>query len=338
MTTEALAAAGLDPTGIAGGRVASWGGNTRIGGDAVFVVEADEYDKSFLALSAEVAVVNNVEADHLECYGTLEALEEAFAVFAGPARRVIAGADDPGARRVAARAGRPTWMVGVAAQADVRIADVRQAPEGSAASILLPGGKKAELRLRVPGLHNIRNAAAALAVTLELEGNLGSALEALAAFRGVGRRFEVVGSAAAVTVVDDYAHHPTEIAATIEGARQAYPGRRLVAVFQPHLFSRTALHGAAMGRSLAEADVVVVTDVYAARESPIEGVTGAMVADAARLAGAQVHWVADRKALVAEVASLVRTGDVVLTLGAGDVTAAGRELLARLAQRKGAAV
>ena len=337
MTTEALTAAGLDPTGIAGGRVASWGGNTRFGGDAVFVVEADEYDKSFLALSAEVAVINNVEADHLECYGSLDALEEAFAQFARPARRVIAGADDAGARRVAVRAGRPTWSVGVAAQADVRLTAVRQAPTGSSAIVTFPRRAPVELRLRVPGLHNLRNAAAALAVTIEMGGTVEPALEALAAFQGVGRRFEVLGSAAGVTVVDDYAHHPTEIAATLEGARQAYPDRRLVAVFQPHLFSRTALHGAAMGKALAAADVVVVTGVYAAREAPIEGVTGRLVADAARVGEREVHWVPERKDLLAQVASAVRAGDVVLTLGAGDVTAVGRELLARLAGRRGEA-
>ena len=336
MTTEALAAAGLDPTGIAGGRIASWGGNTRFGGDAVFVVEADEYDKSFLALSAEVAVINNVEADHLECYGSLEALEEAFAQFARPARRVIAGADDPGACRVAGRSGRPTWTVGFGAQSDVRIADLRQAPTGSTATVALPGGRSVELRLKVPGLHNVRNAAAALAVTMDLGGSLQPALDALAAFGGVGRRFEVLGSASGVTVVDDYAHHPTEIAATLEGARQAYPGRRLVAVFQPHLYSRTALHGEAMGKALAVADVVMVTGVYAAREAPVEGVTGRMVADAARRSGGEVHWVPERKDLVAEVAAVVRSGDVVLTLGAGDVTAVGRELLAGLAARPGA--
>jgi len=336
MTTEALAAAGLDPTGIAGGRIASWGGNTRFGGDAVFVVEADEYDKSFLALSAEVAVINNVEADHLECYGSLEALEEAFAQFARPARRVIAGADDPGACRVAVRSGRPTWTVGLGAQSDVRIADLRQAPTGSTATVALPGGRSVELRLKVPGLHNVRNAAAALAVTMDLGGSLQPALDALATFGGVGRRFELLGTASGVTVVDDYAHHPTEIAATLEGARQAYPGRRLVAVFQPHLYSRTALHGEAMGKALAVADVVMVTGVYAAREAPVEGVTGRMVADAARRSGGEVHWVPERKDLVAEVAAVVRSGDVVLTLGAGDVTAVGRELLAGLAARPGA--
>jgi len=334
MTTEALAAAGLDPTGIAGGRVASWSGNTRLGGDAIFVVEADEYGKSFLSLSAEVAVINNVEADHLECYGSLQNLEDAFVEFARPARRVIAGADDPGAARVAARTGRPTWSVGVAAQADVHIADVRQVASGTTAKVTLPGGRAAGLRLRVPGVHNVRNAAAALAVTVEMGGALELALAALAEFPGVGRRFELVESVGGVTLVDDYAHHPTEIRATLEGARQAYPGRRLVAVFQPHLFSRTALHGAAMGRALSAADVVVVTDVYAAREAPIPGVTGKLVADAARAAGKDVRWVPSRPALAAEVAALAREGDVVLTLGAGDITAAAREIAALLPPRR----
>jgi UDP-N-acetylmuramate--alanine ligase len=339
MTTEALAAAGLDPTGIAGGRIASWAGNTRFGSEAVFVVEADEYDRSFLALSAEVAVINNVEADHLECYGSMEALEEAFAAFAGPAKRVIAGADDARAVKVAARAGRPTWTVGVAAQADVRIHEVRQGAEGSVAAVTLPGAGTVELRLRVPGLHNVRNAAAALAVTVQLNGRVDRALEALAAFEGVGRRFERLGSAGGVAVVDDYAHHPTEIAATLEAARQAYPGRRLVAVFQPHLYSRTALLGEAMGRALGKADAVVVTEVYAARESPMAGVTGRAVAEAARAGGeggTEVHWVPSRAELAGRVAALVRPGDVVVTLGAGDVTGVGRELLARLGAGAGA--
>ncbi len=337
MTTEALAAAGLDPTGIAGGRVASWSGNTRFGGMAVFVVEADEYDKSFLSLSAEVAVINNVEADHLECYGSLDQLEDAFVQFARPARRVIAGADDAGAARVAARTGRPTWTVGVAAQADVRIRDIRQTASGTTATVSLPGGETVELRLKVPGLHNVRNAAAALAVTHELGGTLEPALEALAEFGGVGRRFELVGTVGGVTLVDDYAHHPTEIAATLEGARQAYPGRRVVAVFQPHLYSRTAAHGEAMGRALAGADVIVVTDVYAARETPIPGVSGEVVARAARGGGVakDVHWVPARAELAARVGEVLEPGDVVLTLGAGDVTAAAREIIALLGGNAG---
>ncbi len=339
MTTEALAAAGLDPTGIAGGRVASWSGNTRFGGGAIYVVEADEYDKSFLALSAEVAVINNVEADHLECYGTMEALEEAFAEFARPSRRLIAGADDAGAMRVARRSGRPTWSVGVAAQADVRIAEIDRGPGGSTATVTLPGELPLRITLQVPGLHNLRNAAAALAVTRELVRGepLGPAVDALARFTGVGRRFERVGAVAGVEVVDDYAHHPTEIAATLDAARQAYPGRRLVAVFQPHLYSRTAAHGEAMGRALAGADVIVVTDVYAARETPIPGVSGEVVARAARGGGVakDVHWVPARAELAARVGEVLEPGDVVLTLGAGDVTAAAREIIALLGGNAG---
>jgi UDP-N-acetylmuramate--alanine ligase len=334
MTTEALAAAERNPTGIAGGRVSSWGGNARMGGDDLFVVEADEYDKSFLALTPQVAVINNVEADHLECYGSVENLEEAFAKFASPARRVIYGGDDPAAVRVARSTRRPSWSVGLGEGCDVRVQVVERSAGRTVAAVTLPTGQTVELRLRVPGLHNVRNASAALAVCVELGANLDPVLGALAEFRGVGRRFDVVGEAEGVVVVDDYAHHEAEIAATLEGARQAYPGRRLVATFQPHLFSRTATHGEAMGRSLAAADVVVVTDVYAAREQPIPGVTGRLVADAARDAGADVRWVPNRDLLAAELLTMCRPGDAVVTMGAGDITWVGRELVGLLAAQR----
>ncbi|MFI5214278.1 MAG: UDP-N-acetylmuramate--L-alanine ligase [Gemmatimonadales bacterium] len=336
MTTEALAAAGRNPTGIAGGRVSSWGnggGNARIGGDELFVVEADEYDKSFLALTPQVAVINNVEADHLECYGTVAALEEAFTQFARPARRLIVGGDDPAAVRVARATGRPIWTVGLSGPSDVSVKVVDRSAGGTVARVSLPTGQTVELRLRVPGIHNVRNAAAALAVCAELGVALEPVLGALAGFQGVGRRFEIVGESGGVVVVDDYAHHEGEIAATLEGARQAYPGRRLIAAFQPHLFSRTAAHGPAMGRALAAADLVVVTDVYAAREQPLPGVTGKLVSDAATAAGAAVTWVPKRELLGAELAGLVKRGDVVLTMGAGDITSVGRELIATLALR-----
>ena len=330
MVTEALAAAGRDPTGLAGGRVARWGGNARVGGTDVFVAEADEYDRAFLSLTPAVAVVNNVEADHLECYGTVAALEDAFTEFAGRARRVIAGADDPGAVRVAARLGTAVWRVGLAADAEVRIAEPALDAAGSRARVVLPAGQAVDLRLGVPGLHNLRNAAAALAVAHALDADLAACAAALATFDGVGRRFERVGEAAGVMVVDDYAHHPTELRATLAAARQAFPGRRLVAVFQPHLYSRTALHGAALGEALAAADVAVVAPIYGARELPQPGVTSALVVDAAARAGAVTVAVVERAALTARVAREVRAGDVVLTLGAGDVTRVGRELLAEL--------
>ena len=327
MVTEALTAAGRNPTGLAGGRVAAWGGNARIGGDDLYVVEADEYDKAFLSLRPTVAVVNNVEADHLECYGSMAALEDAFAEFASRAQRVIVGADDDGADRVALKLSVPVWRVGHGTTADVRIRAVRLEPGGSRATLLLPGGNTLELELAVPGLHNVRNAATALAVLQALGADVHAGAQALAQFRGVGRRFERLGEAGGVTIVDDYAHHPTEVTATLAAARQAFPGQRLVAVFQPHLFSRTALHGEALGKALAAADMVVVAPIYAAREQPQAGVTHHLVVRGATRAGAATVAVRDRAGLTNHVARAVRDGDVVFTLGAGDITRVGRELL-----------
>src|SRR5438034_10616030 len=271
MVTEALTAAGRNPTGLVGGRVAGWGGNARVGGTDLYVVEADEFDRAFLALAPTVAVVTNVEADHLECYGSIAALEGAFAQFADGARRVIAGGDDAGAQRVVARLGAKVWRVGVGADADVKIGAIAFAATGSRATVTLPGGRTVPLALRVPGMHNLRNAAAALAVVHELSADVDVAARALSEFTGVARRFERVGEAAGVTVMDDYAHHPTEVGATLAAARQAFPGRRLVAVFQPHLYSRTAMHGDALGKALAAADLVVVAPIYGARERPLPG-------------------------------------------------------------------
>src|SRR5881628_1424464 len=327
MVTEALTAAGRNPTGLAGGRVAAWGGNARIGGDELFVVEADEYDKAFLSLQPTIAVVNNVEADHLECYGSIDALEAAFADFAGRAERVIVGADDAGADRVALKVEAPVWRVGLGPTADVRIRAVRLEPSGSRATISLPGGHAVELQLAVPGMHNVRNAAAALGVLHALGADMQAGAQALADFRGVGRRFERLGEARGVAVVDDYAHHPTEVTATLAAARQAFPGRRLVAVFQPHLYSRTALHGESLGKALAATDMVVVAPIYGAREQPLAGVTHHLVVRGATRAGAATVAVRDRAGLTKHVARAVREGDVVFTLGAGDVTRVGPELL-----------
>jgi UDP-N-acetylmuramate--alanine ligase len=335
MITEALAAARRNPTGLAGGRVAQWGGNVRIGGRDLFVVEADEFDRAFLSLAPAIAVINNVEADHLECYGSLAALEQAFAEFAGRAQRVLVGADDAGAMRVAKALKVPVWRVGLADDADIRIHAVALAPHESRAQVRLPDGAVVSLRLAVAGLHNVRNAAMALAVVHALKAEQPGALTALERFTGVARRFERVGEAGGVTIVDDYAHHPTEVRATLEAARQAFPRRRLVAVFQPHLFSRTASHGDALGRELAAADVVVIAPIYASREQPIPGVTADIVVRGAIRAGAATTAVRERAALSDWVASLAQAGDVVLTLGAGDITRVGPELIALLGKREG---
>jgi UDP-N-acetylmuramate--alanine ligase len=327
MITEALTAAGLEPTGIAGGRVSTWGGNALVAGDELFVVEADEFDQAFLTLHPTIAVVNNVEPDHLECYGSMEALEDAFAEFAGRARVVIASADDAGARKIGDRLDVTVRKFGLAPDADIRITDVVQRAERTEARILWPDGRSTNLGLQVPGLHNLRNAVAALGVADALGAPLDAAAAALGQFTGVGRRFERLGEYSGVAVVDDYAHHPSELAATLSAARQAFPGRRLVAVFQPHLYSRTAAHGQAMGLALAAADLVIVTEIYPAREQPIAGVSGRQVADAAERAGADARFEPTRADVGKLVYRLLRSGDVVLTLGAGDITRVAPELV-----------
>jgi UDP-N-acetylmuramate--alanine ligase len=326
MTTEALAAAGLKPTGLAGGRVAAWGGNARIDGDELFVVEADEYDQAFLTLHPTIAIVNNVEADHLECYGSVEALEDAFVEFAGRATTALVSADDEGALRVAARVERARRF-GFADTADVRIGEVVQGAHGTEATVTWRGGTSIRLRLRLPGIHNLRNAVAALGAVEALGGPLQPAADALEAFSGVGRRFERLGEHGGIAIVDDYAHHPSELAATLSAARQAYPGRRLVAVFQPHLYSRTIAHGEAMGAALAAADLVFVTEIYAAREQPVPGVSGRQVAEAASRAGADARFEAVRADVGRRVREALMPGDVVLTLGAGDITRVAPELV-----------
>jgi UDP-N-acetylmuramate--alanine ligase len=327
MTTEALTAAGLNPTGIAGGRVSSWGGNARVASDDLFVVEADEYDKAFLTLHPTVAIVNNVEPDHLECYGSMAALESAFVEFAGRSRIAVINADDPGAQQVASRVLTDVRRFGCGPDADIRISGVVQQADSTLAKIQWKDGRSISLRLKVPGLHNLRNAVAALGAVDALGGALEPAAAALADFQGVGRRFERLGEFGGVSVVDDYAHHPSELAATLSAARQAFPGRRLVAVFQPHLYSRTAAHGQAMGEALAVADLVFVTEIYPAREQPIAGVSGQQVADAAERAGADTRFQPTRADVGRNVYQELRPGDVVLTLGAGDITRVAPELV-----------
>lgn len=327
MVTDVLTAAGRDPTGIAGGRVAKWEGNARLGSTDLYVVEADEYDKSFLSLYPTVAVINNVEEDHLECYGSVGELEGAFAEFGSRAQRALVNADDAGAMRVAEHVGAPIWTVGTSGGADIRITDVTRTEESSKARLEMPDGTSLRFELTVPGLHNIRNASMALGTVAALDGDVGAAAEELRNFAGVGRRFDLIGEASGITVIDDYAHHPTEIVVTVAAARQRYPNSRLIVAFQPHLYSRTEVHGEAMGVALSLCDIAVVTEIYAAREPRIKGVTGKTVASAAKMAGGEARWVPELTAVAGELASIARRGDVVITMGAGDITDVSRELL-----------
>lgn len=333
-TTSMLAAilmrAGLDPTYLIGGDLNESGSNARSGGGDLVLAEADESDGSFLLLRPEIAIVTNVEADHLDFYADREEVEAAFIAFGKLSGTVVACADDPGAARVLETSGAPGRTYGQAEGADVRIVKATWDSAGGRCTLLI-GGDRVDVRVPLPGTHYLLNAAAAIATADLLGVRPIDAAETLRSFGGVRRRFEKRGSAAGVTFIDDYAHHPTELTATIDAARAA-DGGRLVAVFQPHRYSRTAAMGRELGESLAGADVVVVTDVYGAGEAPVPGVTGKAVLDALveAVPGKRAIYLPRRSEVAAFLAGEVRRGDTVLTLGAGDITMVGDETLLRL--------
>jgi UDP-N-acetylmuramate--alanine ligase len=333
MTTEALAAARLEPTGIVGGRVGSWGGNLKGGSDRLFVVEADEYDRSFLALAPTVAVVTNIEADHLDIYADLDDIRRAFAQFARGAETVVLCADDAGAVSLDLPKGVRRIRYGLAANGlELTARNVRPLGVGQEWDVVFEGRAAGRAAVGVPGAHNVRNALAAIASGLALGATVEQMAPGLASFAGVERRFQRLGERRGVTVVDDYAHHPTEIRATLEAARAAFPGRRLVSAFQPHLYSRTRDFAGEFGAALAGADLVFLTEIYPSREQPIPGVTADLIENAVRSAGGRIGWRGERNALADALAGAVRDGDVVLTIGAGDITRTGPELLHRLGE------
>ncbi len=333
MTTEALAAAGLQPTGIAGGRVGQWGGNLRYDGDQLFVVEADEYDRSFLALTPTVAVVTNVEADHLDVYRDLDDIRQAFATFLAPAHTIVLCADDPGAASLDVTSGAQIIRYGVGS-ADARLVGApRMRADGrTVVGVTFDGEFLGDLVLTVPGLHNVRNALAALACGLALGAPFDRLRPGLEQFPGVERRFQRLGAAADVAVVDDYAHHPTEVAATIAAARDAYPGRRLVVAFQPHLYSRTRDFAEGFADALAASDALFLVALYPSRERPIDGVSSALIAERLTAVGRAPVWSGAREHAAPALADFVQAGDVVLTMGAGDITRTGPELLSLLGE------
>ena len=331
MTTEALREAGLAPTGVAGGRVGAWGGNLSRGDDRVFVVEADEYDRSFLALSPAVATVTNVEADHLDIYADLADVRDAFAQFVSRARTVVLCDDDPGAATLPTANGAEVIRYGVSsADARLRARDLLTGGGGSRFMAEFDGESVADVSLRVPGRHNVLNALAALAGGLALGANAERMARGLERFTGVERRFQRIGSQRGVLVIDDYAHHPTEIRATLAAAREAHPGRRIIAAFQPHLFSRTRDFASDFGEALSASDLIFLTEIYPAREQPIPGVTSSLVENAIHAAGGVLAWRGGRTELAAALRKAVREDDVVLTMGAGDITQTGPELLSLL--------
>ncbi len=334
MATEVLVAGGLDPVGLVGGTVAGWESNLRFGKSDLFVVEADEYDRSFHTLAPDVAVVTNVEADHLDVYGDLAGVEEGFRIFlqnVRPGGRVAVCADDNGAARLLAGLPFPGYSYGLSSGSQLRAVDVATTAAGTRCRVVENGDDAGDLVLGVPGLHNLRNALGAAAAARHFGVAWSAIADGLAAYRGVGRRFERLGGAAGIDVIDDYAHHPTEIRATLQAVRAIHPDRRVVAVFQPHLYSRTRDFHREFGAALTGADVVWVTDVFPAREQPIPGITGELVAAGARASGGPVvHYHADFAGLAAVLAPSLEAGDVLVTMGAGSVEVVGPAVLGLL--------
>jgi len=341
LLTVALQAAGADPTYAIGGELADTGTNADEGAGDLFVAEADESDGAFLVYEPYAAVVTNVEADHLDQWGTEEAYQEAFDRFAGrvdPDGFLVCIVDDPGAGRLATHAetlGRRVVRVGESPSADLRVADLVFEGTSSSFTVLDSGVELGRVTLRIPGRHYVLDAAAALATGLRLGFSFDELRRGLEGFGGTRRRMELKGEAAGVRVYDSYAHHPAEIAGDLAAARAVAGAGRVVVAYQPHLVSRTRLFGVAMGEALGAADEVVVLDVYLAREEADPEVTGALVADAVPLPAELVAFVPDFDAVPAEVVRRARPGDLVVTLGAGTVTQLGPVILTLLAGRDG---
>ena len=331
LLVSALRALDEDPSFIVGGDLADWNTNGHYGSTPLLVIEADEAFRTFEMLSLAGLVVTNVEIEHVEHFGTDADLMDAFVgVARGVDGPVAACLDDAGSREVARRSGAVTY--GTGEEADWRIRDLTYDNGGTRFDLTGPGAR-AHVSLARPGAHVARNAAGALALLGTMGWDIEAAAAGLATFRGVGRRWEHRGTISDVTLIDDYAHHPTEVAATVEVARELARGK-VWAVFQPHLYTRTARFHDEFGEALSVADEVVVTDVYGSREEPVPGVTGAMVAEAVERHGGRAHYVPHRSDLADFLAGRVSSGDLVLTMGAGDITLVPTELAMLLAERR----
>lgn len=332
MVSMALARAGARPTMIIGGQLKNIGGNAKLGVGDYLVAEADESDGSFLHLSPLVAVVTNVDNDHLDHHGSMENLKEAFVEhlkrlpFYGAA---VLCADDANVRELVPKLGRNVISYGLEAPATWRATKLQLSREGSRFTVTRDGKAVAKLQLRVPGRHNVQNSLAAIAAADFLGFDLARAAKGLSDFRGVGRRLDKLGAAEGVEFVDDYGHHPTEIRATLAAVSKLWRAKRVIVIFQPHRFTRTKLLAKDFGPAFRGADLVFVTDVYAAGEKPIPGVSSKLILDSLRRAGVRGEPLSG----ALQAARELRAGDVVLTLGAGDVWKLGEDLLRRRRER-----
>ena len=332
MTAYVLTQGGLDPTVVVGGRLNAWGSNAKLGKGDFILVEADESDKSFLKLSPTIAVVTNIDREHLDFYKDLDEIKSHFVQFVNKVPfygAVIICLDDPNVQAIIPLITRRIISYGMTAQADISASQIEVMHDkfGSAFNIRYRGQDLGRVQLNVPGMHNVSNAMAAIAIGLDLELSFEVIASALEAFRGADRRFQIKGERADnILVVDDYGHHPTEIRATLAAAKSS--GRRLVTLFQPHRYTRTAALREEFARSFYDADVVLLTDIYAASEEPIEGVTAqALAEDIERFGHRNVHYIGAVEEGAKAIAAVVQPGDLVLTLGAGSIWKVSDEFL-----------
>ncbi|MBK8911186.1 MAG: UDP-N-acetylmuramate--L-alanine ligase [Chlorobi bacterium] len=325
---------GIDPTVIVGGKLSGLGGtNARLGHGQWTVVEADEFDRSFLTLSPTIAVITNLEREHLDIYSDLDDIKRAFIEFANKVPFYGFTAlclDEPSLVDILPQMKRRVVSYGSTPHCDVRAVDISYHERTSTFGVIHNGNRLGELTVGVPGEHNVKNALAAVTVGLEIGVPFQHIADALARFGGVYRRFEVKGEAGGVMVVDDYAHHPTEVKATLGAIRQGW-NRRIVAIFQPHTYTRTRDFYEEFGKALFNSELAIITDVYPARERPIQGITGELIANtAAGFGHRNVAYVPDRGNVAAHVLGLLQPGDIVVTMGAGDIWKTAEELLGKL--------
>ncbi len=330
-----LTAGDFDPTIIVGGKVSVFGSNAVSGEGDIILVEADEYARTFLRLTPSLAVITNIEAEHFDIYDDLDDLVDAFTQYANSVPffgAAIVCLDDENVQLMLDRIDRRVITYGFSRQAHVRAENVIQDGMNMTFDVLEDGIRLGSAVLHAPGNHNVLNALAAITIGLELDMPFDEIKTGLDAFSGVQRRMQEIGYVCGIRVVDDYAHHPTEVRATLQAATRCWESERIIAVFQPHLYSRTVQFMDEFAKSFFDADIVVFMDVYGAREEPVEGVDGSRIADLARSYGhTDVHYVRERKGMPAYVSSIAKPGDVILTLGAGDIWRYSRQLVDGLA-------
>ena len=320
-----------DPTIIVGGKVHSFDKtNAVVGKGDVIVVEADEFDRTFLRLTPSIAIITNIEAEHLDIYDDLDDVKRAFVDYANKVPfygSVIVCLDDPNVRSILPLLERRVISYGLTPQAQLRATDIRMSAFTATFTVVYNGDKLGVITLKAPGEHNVKNALASIATGIELDIDFKLIKAGLESFEGVYRRFQEKYSNG-IMVIDDYAHHPTEVQATLNAAHEGWPDRRVVAVFQPHLFTRTQELYKEFGLSFFDAEVLVVTDVYPSREKPIEGVTGKLIADTAEQYGHKnVIYVEDKNNVTEKLKEIAKTGDIIITMGAGDIYRSGESFV-----------